>query len=144
MTFDHLNLKLETRFMNNKKLRLIILGFVTWLVPFLVSFGFYDRAGNLNVAYGLFKSAMVVVSAITGMCMLSYHLRFVKNSFVREGFITGISWLLINYILDLIVLVPMSGMSIGQYFLTIGLGYLQIPVICISVGIILQRKVAFF
>jgi hypothetical protein len=126
--------------MKNRSIRLIVLGFITWLVPFILSFGFYDRTGNLNVSYGFFKSVMIVVSSLTGMWMLIYHLNFIHKNFVREGFITGISWLAINYLLDLLVLVPMSGMSVGQYFLTIGLGYLQIPVICLAVGMIVQRK----
>jgi hypothetical protein len=126
--------------MKNRSIRLIVLGFITWLVPFILSFGFYDRTGNLSVSYGFFKSVMIVVSSLTGMWMLIYHLNFIHKNFVREGFITGISWLAINYILDLLVLVPMSGMSVGQYFLTIGLGYLQIPVVCLAVGMIVQRK----
>ena len=124
----------------NKSLRILLLGFITWLVPFVVSFGFYDRSGNLNVAYGLFKCVMVVISAITGMWALMYHMNSVRTRFIREGLITGFSWLLINYLLDVFILVPMSGMSLGQYFMTVGLGYLQIPVICVAVGVIVQRK----
>jgi hypothetical protein len=126
--------------MKNRSIRLIVLGFITWLVPFIVSFGFYDRTGDLNVTYGLFKCVMIVVSSLTGMWMLAYHMNFISKNFAREGLITGISWLLINYTLDLLVLLPMSGMSIGQYFMTVGLGYLQIPVICLAVGMIVQRK----
>jgi hypothetical protein len=126
----------------HKSLRLIVLGFITWLVPFIAAFGFYDRTGNLNVSYGLFKCVMIVVSSLTGMWMLIYHMDFVHKNFVREGLITGISWLVINYLLDLVILVPMSGMSIGQYFMTIGLGYLQIPVVCLAVGMIVQRKIS--
>jgi hypothetical protein len=126
--------------MKNKLLRLFVLGFITWFFPFVISFGFYDRSGNLNVTYGLFKSVMVVVSSVVGMIALSFHLKFIRNNFMKEGLIAGFSWLLINYLLDFFVLIPMSGMSAGQYFLTIGLGYVQIPVICLAVGMIVQRK----
>jgi hypothetical protein len=127
--------------MKNKLLRLFVLGFVTWFIPFVVSFGFYDRTGNLNVTYGLFKCVMVVVSSVIGMVALSFHFKFIQKNFMREGLITGFTWLLINYLLDFFVLIPMSGISVGQYFLTIGLGYLQIPVICLAVGMIVQRKI---
>jgi len=124
----------------SKSLRIVVLGFVTWLVPYIVSFGFYDRSGNLNVSYGLFKSVMVVLSSITGMYVLSYHMRLISERFRKEGVIAGVAWLLINYVLDIIVFVPMAGMTIKDYFMTIGLGYLQIPVISTAVGIIIQRN----
>jgi hypothetical protein len=117
------------------------MGFITWLIPFVASFGFYDRAGNLNVSYGMFKSVMVVVSSITGMYLLNQHMKLIQSNFMREGLITGIAWLMINYVLDLLVLVPMAGMTLVEYFTTIGLGYLQIPVICTFVGMILKRKI---
>jgi hypothetical protein len=72
--------------------------------------------------------------------MLSSYFRFINGNYFREGFLAGIIWILLNYVLDLMVLVPMAGMSFGQYFMTIGLGYLQIPVVCTAVGMILQRK----
>jgi hypothetical protein len=123
-----------------KSLRLLVLGFLTWVIPFVTSFGFYDRTGNLNVSYGFFKSVMVVLSSVTGMYALSYHMRLVNDNFKKEGFIAGIVWLVTNYVLDLVVLVPMAGITTREYFLTIGLGYLQIPVMSTAVGIIIQRK----
>jgi hypothetical protein len=124
----------------NKTIRLVLLGLLTWVVPFVVSFGFYDRTGNLNVSYGLFKCVMIIVLSITGMFALHYHLRFLDSNYLREGFKAGIVWLIINLCLDVVILVPMAGISYGQYFATIGLGYLQIPVMCIAVGMILQHK----
>jgi hypothetical protein len=126
----------------NKTLRLYVLGFITWLIPFVISFAFYDRTGNLNVNYGLFKCIMVVTSSLTGMYVMMYHFKYVNSSYFREGVIAGLLWLVINILLDLVILVPMAGMTLTSYFTTIGLGYLQIPIICIAVGTILQRKVA--
>jgi hypothetical protein len=125
----------------NKSLRLILLGFIIWLVPFIASFGFYDRTGNLNVSYGFFKCVMIVVSSITGMYVLSYHLNLVRSNYFKEGCIAGITWLIMNLLLDIVILIPMAGISFKEYLANIGFGYLQIPVICISVGMILQRKI---
>lgn len=113
----------------NKTLRLTLLGLLTWIVPFVVSFIFYDRTGNLNVSYGLFKCVMVVVSSFIGMYALAYHLRYISSKLFREAVIAGLTWFFINIFLDIIILIPMSGMSYGQYLTTIGIGYLQIPVI---------------
>lgn len=124
----------------SKSLRLLVLGFLTWVIPFIASFSFYDHTGNLNVSYGFFKSVMVVLSSVIGIYALSYHMRLVSNNFKKEGIIAGIVWLIINYVLDLSVLLPMAGMTVKEYFLTIGLGYLQIPVVCTGVGIIIQQK----
>ncbi|MEQ8424378.1 MAG: hypothetical protein RIA63_06690 [Cyclobacteriaceae bacterium] len=117
-------------------------GFLTWLVPFIVAFGFYDQQGNLQTSYGLFKSTMIVVSSIIGSYILFLFFKQAQNDFVRKAVAFGVFLLLINWILDFLILIPMSKMSFSEYFQTIGLAYLQIPVYTITIGLILNRKLA--
>jgi hypothetical protein len=124
----------------NKTLRIVALGILIWIVPFVVAFGFYDRSGQLTTSYGLFKCVMIVVSSMTSSYALLRHYKFVRQNFFREGLLTGFSWLVINLLLDLVVLVPISKMSYESYFSTIGLGYLQIPIICFMTGLLLERQ----
>jgi uncharacterized membrane protein YpjA len=67
----------------------------------------------------------------------SYHLQL---HYFKEGIIIGITWFGINILLDLLVLIPMSGMSIADYFAQIGIRYLAIPAISIAVGTALENK----
>ena len=124
----------------NKTLRIVALGILIWIVPFVVAFGFYDRSGQLTASYGLFKCVMIVVSSMTSSYALLRHYKFVRQNFFREGLLTGFLWLVINILLDLIALVPISKMSYESYFSTIGLGYLQIPIICFMTGLLLERQ----
>ena len=116
------------------------MGLVIWLIPFVIAFGFYDRSGQLTISYDLFKSLMIVISSIAGCFMIVRYFRNIQKDFVREGWIVGIAWLLINWLLDASILIPMAKMPVKEYVTTIGIRYLQIPVICAAVGILLQSK----
>jgi hypothetical protein len=126
--------------MIRKAITILWMGALIWLVPFVVSFGFFDSAGKLTVTEELFKSVMIVVSSIIGCLMLYQYFRRTSNGFVRQGLVIGFGWLVINWLLDAFILIPMSGMSISHYFESIGLRYLQILVICTATGSILQLK----
>lgn len=115
------------------------LGFLTWLVPFVVSFAFYKPDGTLSVDIFLFKSIMIVVASVFGSFALVKYFKSVNEQFVKEGVLLGVLWLVINIILDLIILVPMSKMSIGNYIVQIGLRYLMIPAISIGMGSVLHN-----
>jgi hypothetical protein len=116
------------------------LGFLSWLVPFVVSFLFYKPGGELIVAYATFKSVITVVGAISGCYLLVRYFKVVNNDFIRNGAVVGMSWLLINLILDTIILIPMMKTTFTNYFMTIGISYLSIPTISIAMGYLLDRK----
>jgi hypothetical protein len=127
--------------MNSKKIfKIVWMGLVIWLIPFVMAFGFYDRSGQLTVSYGLFKSLMIVIFSIVGCFAIVRYFKDIQKDFVKEGWIIGVAWLLINWLLDVCILVPMAKMSLTEYGTAIGLGYLQIPVICAAVGMLLQLK----
>lgn len=118
----------------------ILLGFLSWLIPFAVSFLFYKPGGELIIPYATFKSTIMVVGVISGSFLLFQYFRFVKSDFIMNGFIVGLSWFAINIIFDTVILIPIMKTNFTDYFMTIGLGYIAIPVISISMGFLLQRK----
>ena len=124
----------------NKYSRNVLYGFLSWLVPFLASFFFYTREGELAVDIFLFKSIMIVVGSITAAVLLISYFKNIYADFLKESIILGFTWFFINILLDLIVLVQMWGMSFGDYFTQIGLRYVVIPVMCITVGAALENK----
>lgn len=126
--------------MTKKIIRIAWMGAVIWLVPFMVSFGFFDSTGKLTITKELFKSIMIVASSLTGALMLYHYFKQTSRDYYFEGVAIGVAWLIINWLLDVAILVPMSGMSLQFYFESIGLGYLQIPVICMTAGLLLQLK----
>ncbi len=124
----------------NKYLKNILYGFLAWLIPFVASFFFYTREGKLTIDIFLFKSIMIVVGSISAAILLVLYFRKINGDYLKEGIIVGLTWLGINVLLDLLVLIPMSGMSIADYFTQIGIRYLVIPVMSITVGAALENR----
>jgi hypothetical protein len=116
-------------------IRTTLLGFLSWLVPFVVSFLFFDRAGQLLVPQPLFKSAMVVIFGGLGVGLLVVAFRRIPPS-PRSGLALGCYWLAINLVLDLLVLVPFVQMPVVSYFYDIGLRYLLIPIVGTAMGVV--------
>lgn len=109
-------------------------GLLTWAIPFVVSIPLMGGGGQPVVPIGVFKSIMVLVGAATGAWLL---LRVLRQSppFKHVGVTVGFMWFGINLGLDLLVLVPLSGMGLSEYFGEIGLRYLLIPILAIAIDV---------
>jgi len=124
----------------DKNIRNILYGFLAWLIPFVTAFFFYSKEGGLIIDIFLFKSIMIVVGAISGAFLLVFYFKRIHVNYLREGIIVGLTWFVINILLDLLVLVPMSEMVLPDYFAQIGLRYLIMPIMSIMVGTALANK----
>ncbi len=121
-------------------LKNILYGFLAWLIPFVASLFFYTREGKLTVDVFLFKSIMIVVGSVSAAFLLVSYFKTINANYLREGVIVGLAWFCINIVLDLFILIPMSGMSVSDYFAQIGLRYLVIPAMSITVGAALANR----
>jgi hypothetical protein len=124
--------------MQNPTLKLAFYGLLSWLVPFVISFGFVDSKGQFVVPQPLFKSIMVVVFGGFGAWLLTRAFRLVAPT-LASGLRIGLGWLGLNLALDLIVLVPLIGMPVGSYFMDIGLRYLLIPIMATGMVVVAER-----
>ena len=124
----------------NKYVKNILYGFLAWLIPFVASIFFYTQEGKLTIDIFLFKSIMIVVGSISASILLVSYFKKINGEYLKEGIIVGLTWLVINILMDMLVLIPMSGMSIADYFAQIGLRYLVIPAMSITVGAALENK----
>jgi hypothetical protein len=123
-----------------KSLKIGLLGFLTWLIPFVISIPFFSKEGQLLIDEHLFKTIMVVVGSVFGALMLVIYFKKAIRGYFREGIIVGLAWLAINWAFDFAVLLPMSGMSVGAYFIQIGLRYLVLPTMSIAMGYLIENK----
>ncbi len=121
-------------------LKNILFGFISWLIPFVASIFFYTKEGKLTIDVFLFKSIMIVVGSISASFLLIFYFKKINENYFKEGIIVGLTWFGINILLDLLVLIPMSKMQIPDYFAQIGLRYLVIPAMSITVGTALANK----
>lgn len=124
----------------NKHIRNILYGILAWLIPFVASFFFYSKEGGLTIDIFLFKSIMIVVGSISAAILLVSYFKKIGTAYLKEGIIVGLTWFGINILLDLLVLIPMSGMSVADYFTQIGIRYLAMPAMSIAVGATLANK----
>jgi len=128
--------------MTNKiTLKLIGFGILTWLIPFIASFPFFNyQTQELIIDVFFFKTIMIVLSALVGTILLILLFKNINRNYIKLGIIIGLAWLLINWVLDFIFLLPMSGMAICPYFTEIGLRYLVVPIYSIGIAYILAKK----
>jgi len=118
-------------------IKIVLWGFILWLILFIIGFIFWPLHES---QFLLFKSLMVVFSAFVGIIMLALYYKKVESNFVSEGVLIGVIWLVVNIVLDLIVLVGAFKSPMGEYFIGIGLRYLNIPIVSIGIGFILDKK----
>lgn len=118
----------------------IILGLLSWLIPFAVSFIFYKPGGELAVPYATFKATIMVVGTLSGCYLLFRYFKLIEGEFIKHGIIVGWLWFAINIIFDTIILIPIMNITFGEYFMTIGIGYFAIPIISITIGFLLRNK----
>ena len=123
--------------MGNKYVRVGLFGFLTWLIPFGVSVLIYPIHDSQRP---LFESIMPVVVTLCAVGFAILYFRRVRVDFLREGVLTGVAWLAINILLDLLMFMqgPMK-MPLADYMMDIGLTYLIIPTVTVGFGYLLGR-----
>jgi len=83
------------------------------------------------------------VGSVVAVFLLLVYFKSVEKYFVKEGIIVGVVWLVINWVLDIVVLVPMAGWSLSTYFAQIGLRYLVMPIMSIAIGYAIEMKTKY-
>jgi hypothetical protein len=121
-----------------KNPRVALYGFLSWLIPFVASFAFFGRDGQPWIPLPLFKSIMVVIFGGVGIWLLLIAFRHIRPT-LASGLQVGLYWLAINIVLDLLILLPLTGMAVPVYFYDIGLRYLLIPMIAAAMGAQAER-----
>ncbi len=76
---------------------------------------------------------MTIIAGGAGALLLVLAFRQIGPT-VQSGVAIGGYWLAINWVLDFLILLPISGMSAGAYFYDIGLRYLLIPIMAVAIG----------
>lgn len=120
--------------------KLIGFGILTWLIPFGISFAFYSKHGVPLIDVLFIKSIMIIVGGIVSAFLLVVYFRKVSKNYLHEGIVVGCLWLVINWILDFVILLPVAHMPISTYFMQIGMRYLMIPIMSIAMGLLLASK----
>jgi len=116
----------------------ILLGFLLWIIPFIVAFAIYPLKQNGSP---LFETIMAIVLTICAMIFTVLYMKGLGQDSVSEGVKLGIIWLLMSIVIDLFMFMwgPMK-MTFIAYMTDIGLTYLIYPTVTIGAGVLLRRK----
>ena len=68
-------------------------GFLAWLVPYVTAIPLVSLMESDVI---LFKTIMVVVGSLVGALLTVIYFSGVRRSFLREGVILGLVWLLLS------------------------------------------------
>ena len=116
------------------------LGFLTWLIPFLIAIPFFNQDGELAADIFTFKATMSVVYSIISAFLIARVLKDEQTGFLQTGLILGIAWTTINILLDLIVLVGAFGNEPSMWFWQTGVGYFNMIPLALAMGWLLSQK----
>ncbi|MFK7805351.1 MAG: hypothetical protein AB8G95_27210 [Anaerolineae bacterium] len=116
------------------------LGFLTWLIPFLIAIPFFDQSGELAADIFTFKATMSLVYTIVSASLVARILQDVNSDFLKTGLILGVIWTALNIGLDLIVLVGLFGNELSMWFWRTGIGYFNMIPLGLAMGWLLAKK----
>lgn len=118
------------------------LGFLTWLIPFLIAIPFFNQDGELAADIFTFKATMSLVYTIVSAFLVARILQDVDGDYLQTGLILGLIWTAINIGLDLIVLVGLFGNELSMWFWQTGIGYFNMIPLGLAMGWLLSRKLS--
>ena len=112
-------------------------GLLVWLIPFVVAVCAFSLKENWR---SLFESVMAVAVAATVVGLGAHYFLGVGQTTPREGFLLGITWLMMSVAIDLpLMLSPPINYSLAEYAADIGLTYVMIPIITLGLAIVGRR-----
>jgi hypothetical protein len=59
---------------------------------------------------------------------------------MKKLILTGLAWMTINLVLDIFIVVPLAKMELKDYMVSVGLRYLQTPMLALITGLSLQPE----
>ncbi len=112
-------------------------GVVLWVIPYVTAIPLLPLMRSDLL---FFKAIMVVEGLIVGAILAVLYFLRVQKDFLREGIVLGMTWMIVNWILDYVALLPFTKMSLGRYFMEIGIEYIGMAVLTVAIGYVLQKK----
>ncbi len=122
----------------NKNVKIINYGLLVWLIPSLITV----ILGSFIAAMNIFEIVSAVAIAVTVIVFSYLYLKGITENFIKEGLLIGISWLIINIVLDIIlILLGISQLTLNNYAMYVAPLYVIIPAITIGLGLYMNQRV---
>ena len=115
----------------NKNLRIIIYGFIVWLIPTLItlSISYLNALDFFDVVSAIAIAAVVIIFSYV-------YFKDISTNFIKEGVILGLEWLIISIGLDsILIFLGVTKLSLMEYMVYVVPIYIIIPAITIGFGL---------
>jgi hypothetical protein len=112
-------------------------GLILWVIPYVTAIPLLSLRQTDPV---FFKTIMIVEGALVGGILSALYFQRVRGGFLREGVITSVVWMLVNWGLDLVALLPFTGHTIPRYFIEIGGLYVAMAAPLVAIGYVLEQR----
>jgi hypothetical protein len=112
-------------------------GLILWVIPYVTAIPLLSLRQTDPV---FFKTIMVVEGALVGGILSALYFQGVRGGFLREGVITSVVWMFVNWGLDLVALLPFTGHTIPRYFIEIGALYVAMAAPLVAIGYVLEHR----
>jgi hypothetical protein len=112
-------------------------GLILWVIPYVTAIPLLSLRQTDPV---FFKTIMVVEGALVGGILSALYFQGVRGGFLREGVITSVVWMFVNWGLDLVALLPFTGHTIPRYFIEIGALYVAMAAPLVAIGYVLEQR----
>lgn len=112
-------------------------GLILWVIPYVTAIPLLSLRQTDLI---FFKTIMVVEGALVGGILSALYFLGVRDGFLREGVITSVVWIFLNWGLDFVALLPFTGHTVPRYFIEIGALYLAMAAPLVAIGYVLEHK----
>lgn len=118
----------------------IIFGFFIWLILFIIAAALWDVETNLPKVnmmwYGAIMNAAWAISFSIGAF---FYFKTIKENYLKEGVISGITWYIVAVVLEFVILAGLFKISLNDFYPSI-LAYFNTLFITMLIGFILDKK----
>lgn len=112
-------------------------GVILWAIPYVTAIPLLPL---MRSDQPFFKTIMIVEGSIVGAALAVMYFKSVEREFLREGMALAAVWIVVNWVLDFVGLLPFSDLSPVRYFVEIGLRYFAIAALVVAMGYVLDEK----
>lgn len=110
---------------------------VLWVIPCVMAIPWIGLTPTDLI---FLKTIMIVERTIVGGVLSALYSQGVTSQFLREGLITNVVWIVMNWVLDFVALLSFSGHSVSRYSIEIVARYLGMAVSLVAIGYVLEHK----
>ncbi|MFX0072511.1 MAG: hypothetical protein ACFFAO_15610 [Candidatus Hermodarchaeota archaeon] len=122
-------------------IRTIIFGFLIWFIPALVATLLWDVSKNQPAIDNIWYNAILGAVWSSNFAFVAYlYFKNLKDDYSKYGFITGIIWYIMSFLLDFLVVVIILNLGI-ESFLPGVVVYINNFVLAGMIGYLLMKKI---